>query len=484
MVLVLFLVLGVFTSLGLVEQNLVQHGGEPLLFSTAFYVVLRFTAAPWFLLELRRRHTSLKQYFGLIALSLVGTVVALLVLIGLAIDNTFVVTSISAVVRLTLEVGAYGLVVEILNRVWQKLVAGGLSGEDKARALFRKKLMMAGGVGVGIIGLALVTRPEPFVSLESELRARGNSPDHLDVLFVGNSLTYEKDMPAKLVEVARLAGIPQPVRSYSLTFPAYTLAMHIRSGAVRRAINSGAFDVMVLQEGSRAVVYGPESTRTSVATLTEWAKTAGMDTVFMTIPPLEVYPLWIHPTNRGVVQVMRTLGYPLDEISPAAHVLLWDRPRREGATPLMADLWGESNRLFSETSSLRIVPTGRVTELAQAALPDLEFTADGNHPSALGAYLNTRVFFAVLYPGISFPEVEAMGPLPPELNASNLAQLQQIVEDGLVKPVPDPLDIQTVGHADDALMLVYLYRGYEQVEEAKRAAELFVRLGGDPDLLP
>lgn len=75
--------------------------------------------------------------------------------------------------------------------------------------------------------------------------------EEISVLFVGNSLTIENDLPA-MVKVLLRAGGAEGARVASLSQPGFGLEDHWRSGVVRAAIRTGEWDVIVLQQGPSA----------------------------------------------------------------------------------------------------------------------------------------------------------------------------------------------------------------------------------------
>jgi len=74
----------------------------------------------------------------------------------------------------------------------------------------------------------------------------------LKILFVGNSLTYVNDVPARVARLAASVGVDAEVTT--VAHPNYSLTDHWRDGEAIKAIKSGAFDVVVLQQGPTAAL--------------------------------------------------------------------------------------------------------------------------------------------------------------------------------------------------------------------------------------
>jgi hypothetical protein len=71
------------------------------------------------------------------------------------------------------------------------------------------------------------------------------------VLFVGNSLTIQNDLPAILEALLKTAGW-EGARVASLSQPGFGLEDHWHGGIARAAIRTGEWDVIVLQQGPSA----------------------------------------------------------------------------------------------------------------------------------------------------------------------------------------------------------------------------------------
>lgn len=82
------------------------------------------------------------------------------------------------------------------------------------------------------------TAPEPPVPV----------PDRLNVLFVGNSLTFFNGMPEMVQALAQRAGVDQ-FSFEEVTAGGYSLEDHWNQGDALDAIDRGGWDVVVLQQG-------------------------------------------------------------------------------------------------------------------------------------------------------------------------------------------------------------------------------------------
>jgi len=78
----------------------------------------------------------------------------------------------------------------------------------------------------------------------------GEPPENaLRVLFIGNSLTYENDLPAIVAALADSARVSRPFWYRVAAYPNYSLEDHWLDGRARTALGQRAWDVVILQQG-------------------------------------------------------------------------------------------------------------------------------------------------------------------------------------------------------------------------------------------
>ena len=192
------------------------------------------------------------------------------------------------------------------------------------------------------------------------------------ILFVGNSLTYFNDMPDIVAAISLGAEDDPPMRVGMVAFGGFSLEDHWNQGDALDAIDSGEWDVVVLQQG-------PSTLPASREHLVEWAgrfaeriRAAGAE------PAL--YSVW--PTDGTEAGYDATLA---------------------------------SYEAAAEAVDGMLIPAGEAWRAARARDSTLNFTlVDGFHPSLLGSVVVAyAVWHAVggrtpvgLPPEIESPEVE------------------------------------------------------------------------------
>ena len=180
------------------------------------------------------------------------------------------------------------------------------------------------------------------------------SGDELHVLFVGNSLTYDNDLPALTALVASSAGAP-PMVVGRVIRSGFSLGDHWDEGAAQGMLSQGGWDVVVLQQGPSAL---PESQADLLASTRKFASVAKD-----------------HGTRVALLMV-----WP-DVNRPAA----FDSVRMSYANAAAA-----VGGIF--------VPAGEAWRAAWRRDPTLDlYSSDGFHPALMGSYLAALTLYQQLY---------------------------------------------------------------------------------------
>jgi hypothetical protein len=197
--------------------------------------------------------------------------------------------------------------------------------------------------------------------------ARSDRPG-VRVLFIGNSLTFENDMPGLLRKLVASDAKNRPLYAVRYTPPGYTFAQDVTNHTVTGLLESIHWDDVVLQENSN----------------------------ISALDPL-VRPDWMDAPARDLVDRIRVIG---------AEPLFFLTSGYETGNPALAlDSYGAMQdridlnyREVAGELSASLVPAGLAWSEAVGERPGTAlWQADGVHPSLEGAYLNACVFYAVLY---------------------------------------------------------------------------------------
>lgn len=109
------------------------------------------------------------------------------------------------------------------------------------------------------------------------------------VLFIGNSLTTTNDLPARIGELARDAG--RRWETSTVAYPSYSLEDHWHRGDAARAIASGGWTFVVLQQGPSALAESRVLLVEYARRFDEKIRAAGARTA--------LYMVWPSDTRRG-----------------------------------------------------------------------------------------------------------------------------------------------------------------------------------------
>jgi hypothetical protein len=176
----------------------------------------------------------------------------------------------------------------------------------------------------------------------------------LNVLFIGNSLTYWNDLPAIVGALADSAKV-KPLNWVQVAFPDFALEDHWAQGTALSALRSRTWDVVVLQQG-------PSSLPENRANLIEWSK-------------------------RFDAEIRKAGGKP-------ALYMVWPQINRQQDF----DNASMSYQLAAESVKGMLFPVGEAWRAAWRRNNTLPlYSGDGLHPNVNGSYIAALVMFQLLY---------------------------------------------------------------------------------------
>jgi len=201
----------------------------------------------------------------------------------------------------------------------------------------------------------------------------------ISVLFIGNSFTQRNDLPFLIASMAVQRGIG--LKHELISAGGASLKRHWNAGPAVRAIRSGSYDFVVLQEQSTLPVKNAARMADSIRLFDGVIKQAGATTaLFMT----------------------------------------WAREHSPQHQELIADAY---NSIGKEIGA-RVVPVGLAWQrFISKRDRSLLYDADQSHPSLAGSYLAACVFITTLL------EAKPVGlaELPPDLDVRLAAEIQRSV---------------------------------------------------------
>lgn len=182
--------------------------------------------------------------------------------------------------------------------------------------------------------------------------ARTKKPSAVEILFIGNSFTQRNDLPGMLAAMAAEANVL--VRHELVCRGGASLRTHWNAGAAAKAIRTGKYDHVVLQEQSTLPVKNAGRMAENVRLFQEVIEQAGARTA--------LYMTWARQhaleTQQLITTAYNSIGKEIGAVVVPVGVV-WQKCHAKHARPLLYD-------------------------------------RDQSHPSLAGSYLASCVFLAAL----------------------------------------------------------------------------------------
>src|SRR6516162_4920261 len=196
-------------------------------------------------------------------------------------------------------------------------------------------------------------RPFGGAEAEEDMATRDRGGASLKVLFIGNSFTARNDLPDLIVRLAAARG--KTVEHRLISAGGASLRNHWNAGQALKAIQSGEYDHVVLQEQSTLPVKNAKRMHENVRLFDEATKAAGARTVLY---------------------------------------MTWARQHEPESQQVITDAYTVIGRELGAT----VVPVGLAWQrfLGKHDRPVLH-DKDQSHPTLAGSYLAAYVFLAVLF---------------------------------------------------------------------------------------
>lgn len=124
------------------------------------------------------------------------------------------------------------------------------SKSDKEKKYFHIKMANA---QLGCM-LMLCLFTNLFICSAQSQASQKNAERDLQILFIGNSLTYTNNLPQLVRKSLKSNGAKSRVKSIAL--PNYALSDHWQDGSIQREIGTGNYDFVILQQGPSSQMEG------------------------------------------------------------------------------------------------------------------------------------------------------------------------------------------------------------------------------------
>lgn len=191
-------------------------------------------------------------------------------------------------------------------------------------------------------------------------------PGDVNVLFIGNSLTYVNNLPAIVAAMAHATGAPA-IGHFAVAGPDMSLEDHWANGTALSVIGQYDWDYVVMQQG-------PSSLPENQLHLRTWAMQFGEEIRAVGATPA-MYMVWPAHVNAGSFNAVV-----------------------------------QSYTLAADAADAELLPAGSAWLAAWQIDPELPlYGADGFHPAPMGSYLAALVIYTRL---TGFPVDDVPAHLP------------------------------------------------------------------------
>ncbi len=226
----------------------------------------------------------------------------------------------------------------------------------------------------------------------------------INVLFIGNSLTYYNDMPQKLQEMMNETN--PNIKIDQITFPGFSLSAHLEniilessddnirtttkaSGEqtkTERKLTENNWDIIILQTGGVAVLI-PESLQykvdPAIKKIKELVKNENSRFILFNTWTTKVeYPEKYCYSGRLISQTLDGMKeYCSPEINDSKEYL---------------ELTNQSYKTLADNNSLERTNHGNIFQKIFDKYPEINILEDTMHPSDLGAFLSASIFYRII----------------------------------------------------------------------------------------
>ena len=127
----------------------------------------------------------------------------------------------------------------------------------------------------------------------------GHADGDLNILFIGNSLTFSNGLPGRVAKLASADGTD--MHTDMVAKPNYALEDHIADGDIQKMIEQNQYDFVVIQQGPSSQADGRESLVTFGGMIKQLCEKAGAKLIYFMVWPSKTY----YYTFDGVIENYR-----------------------------------------------------------------------------------------------------------------------------------------------------------------------------------
>lgn len=159
-----------------------------------------------------------------------------------------------------------------------------------------------------------------FLGLYAPLFAQVQKSDQLKVLFIGNSLTYQNDLPGLVLQEFQQAK--ESIQVEMIALPNYALIDHWNDQSIQKAIAQGNFDFVIVQQGPSSQAFGKQILIDYGNKINDLCIDNGTKLMFYMVWPAKIYYYTfdqVIENYRDAANINNALICPVGEVWKAAY---------------------------------------------------------------------------------------------------------------------------------------------------------------------
>lgn len=192
--------------------------------------------------------------------------------------------------------------------------------------------------------------------------------DLLKILFIGNSYTFNNDLPALVKELGTDNIESLEIELKALTPGGAKLKDHLNSSFALDIIQNGEWDFIIIQGHSLEPLMNPLSFSEKANELIGFAKKSGAS--------VYLFETWSRATGNSI------------------YTEEWSGKNPKSMQDLISLRYNE----IAKASGVKVIPIGTIWQRISNERPEIKlYSEDGSHPTSLGTYLTACIIYKSIF---------------------------------------------------------------------------------------
>lgn len=207
-----------------------------------------------------------------------------------------------------------------------------------------------------------------IIFLFNSINSLPQNSDPLKILFLGNSYTFNNDLPSLFKEISTKSNKGLSMEIKAFTPGGAKLEDHINSSFTMDIIGNGSWDIVVMQGHSLEPLKNPSAFTETATELIRIAKESGAD--------VYLFETWSRAAGHSVYSEAWSGGNP----------------------DSMQEKLSMKYREIAQKSGVTVIPIGSTWQSFMRENQDMElYSNDGSHPTHIGSYLTACTIYSYIF---------------------------------------------------------------------------------------